>query len=180
MERVSRLVLFNTLVYPTFSWAVKLFAMATILPGIKNWLTSPNGIKQALRLGVYQKDQLSAETIQQYQAPFTDKKARKTLLKSVQRLSLKGFSEIENKLPEFKGPVQIIYGENDKILPKVGQTMQRVKQDLPQSQLISLPNCGHFLQEDAPKQISDAILTFMQQWKTERGAGAWEEVRHNG
>ena len=162
MEKVNRLILFNTLVYSEFSWAVKLFGLATILPGIKNWLTSPSGIKKALRIGVHDKEKLTAAVIRNYQSPFSDKKSRKVLLKSVQRLSLKGFKEIETKLPLFTGPVQLIYGENDKILPGVAHTMKKVKKDLPRSNVKSIPNCGHFLQEDAPKQINDTILAFMK------------------
>ncbi|MBT8220439.1 MAG: alpha/beta fold hydrolase [Bacteroidia bacterium] len=161
MERVHQLILFNTLVFPQFSWAVKLFALATVLPGIRDWLTSPKGIKKAIYFGVYRKDKITADVIQHYQSPFEDMKSRKVLLKSVQRLSLKGFSEIERKLPSFKGPVQIIYGENDKILPKVGATMKRVQGILSQANIISIPDCGHFLQEDAPDKISATITAFM-------------------
>lgn len=163
MERVNRLILFNTLVYPEFSWAVKLFALSTILPGIKDWLTSPSGIKKALQIGVYNKSKLTEDIIRNYQSPFLHKNSRKVLLKSVQRLSLKGFKEIEKKLHLFKGPIQIIYGEKDKILPKVSSTMKKVKENLPQSNIMSIPNCGHFLQEDSPKQISNIILEFMQE-----------------
>jgi len=162
MDRVKRLILFNTLVYAKFSWAVKLFALATVVPGIRGWLTHPNGIKRAIHFGVFDKKNLTEEIIKNYQAPFIDKRCRKALLKSVQRLSLKGFKEIEEKLPLFKGPVQIIYGENDKILPDVAVTMKKVKEDLSQSDIISIPNCGHFLQEESPKEISDAIVKFME------------------
>lgn len=163
MTRVKRLILFNTLVYPKFSWAVKLFALSTVVPVVKDWLTSPSGIKKTMYFGVHQKNNLTEDIIVNYQSPFADKQSRKVLLKSIQRLSLKGFAEIEEKLPLFKGPVQIIYGERDKILPKVGNTMKKVKEDLPQSKVNSLPNCGHFLQEDAPSQISEVVLAFMQQ-----------------
>ena len=132
-----------------------------MLPGIRSWISSPNGIKRAIYFGVSQKDQLTEQTIQHYQAPFAEKIARKALLKAVQRLSIKGFHEIAEKLPQFKGPVQIIYGENDKILPKVQETMEKVKKDLPQAEINALPECGHFLQEDAPSQISQLILEFM-------------------
>jgi len=111
--------------------------------------------------GVHQKDNLNEEIIKNYQAPFTDKQSRKVLLKTAQRLSLKGFAEIEEKLPLFKGSVQIIYGENDKILPRVSSTMAKVKEDLSQSEITSLPNCGHFLQEDEPQKISEVILKFL-------------------
>ena len=163
MERVKRLILFNTLVYAKFSWGVKLFGLATVVPIIKNWLTSSKGIKGAIRLGVYNKENLTEEVISKYQSPFTDKESRKALLKSVQRLSMKGFKEIESKLPSFKGPVHIIYGENDKILPKVSDTMKKVQKDLPQSSILAIPNCGHFLQEDYPEQIAESISDFMNQ-----------------
>lgn len=162
MSKVQRLILFNTLVYPKFSWGVKLFGLMSILPGIRNWLTSSGGIKKAMQIGVYNKERLTKEVVQYYQAPFKDKESRKALLKSVQRLSMKGFEEIENKLHSFKGPIQIIYGENDKILPRVKNTMDKVKEHMPQAQLVSIPNCGHFLQEDEPEQISDLILSFMK------------------
>jgi len=162
MDRVEKLIFFNTLVYPQFSWAVKLFGLASMVPGVKNWLTSPNGIKRAIYFGVHQKEQLNEEIIEQYQAPFKSPNSRKVLLKTVQRLSKKGFLEIEAKLPSFKGPVQIIYGENDKILPDVKQTMERVKKDLPQSNLISIPNCGHFLQEEAAPKISEVLIQFLK------------------
>ncbi|MEM9820413.1 MAG: alpha/beta fold hydrolase, partial [Bacteroidota bacterium] len=63
MDRVDRLILFNTLVYPPFSWAVKLFTLSTMLPGVKSWLSAPNGIRRAMRFGVYQKDRLTDEAI---------------------------------------------------------------------------------------------------------------------
>lgn len=162
-ERVDRLILFNTLVYPKFSWAVKLFGLATILPGLKNWLTSPNGIKKAIFFGVNQKQKLTDEIIAEYQAPFADYSARKVLLKSVQRLSMKGFAEIEEKLSTFNGPVQIIIGTKDKILPRVAKTMKRVKLDLPQARLAQLSSCGHFLQEDEPIEIAGMVDEFMRQ-----------------
>ncbi len=161
MDRVKSLVLLNTLVYPEFSWAVKLFGLSTFLPGIKNLLSSSAGIKKVIYFGVNQKHQLSDEVIQNYQAPFKDSNSRKVLLKSVQRLSPKGFQEIAQKLPSFEGAVQIIYGEKDKILPHVKKTMQRVKKDLPQSTVVALPNCGHFIQEESPEQISQVIWDFM-------------------
>jgi len=165
MERVNRLILFNTLVYPKFSWAVKLFGIATITPVVKSWLTSKKGIKKALNFGIYNKENITEEIIKEYQSYFTNNNSRTVLLKTVQRLSLKGFSEIEEKLHTFTGPIQIIYGEKDKILPKVSETMKKVKNNLAQSKITSIPNCGHFLQEEYPKRISEIILDFMDKSK---------------
>ncbi|NRB48598.1 MAG: alpha/beta fold hydrolase [Saprospiraceae bacterium] len=161
-EKVMRITFLNTLVYPEFSWAVKLFGLSTLLPGVKTWLTSPRGLRAAMRLGIVNKDDLSKQDVEQYQRPFQSKESRKVLLKTVHRLSIKGYHEIAEKLPKFKIPIQIIYGKNDKILPDVAKTMARVKQDLPQAELIALDGCGHFLQEDKPQEIALLMATFLQ------------------
>ena len=159
-EKVKGLVLLNTLVYPQVSWAVKLFLLATFMPGVRHWLSRPAGIRWALRLGVCQKEKLTAEVLAPYQTPFETAEARTALLKTAQGLSPKGFKEIEAKLSGFQGAVCLIYGENDKILPNVADTMRRVKQDLPQAELHALPNCGHFLQEDEPQKLAEMIEVF--------------------
>ncbi len=160
-EKLIRLVLLDTLVYPEFSWAVKLFALMTRLPGVRGWLSSKAGIAWSMRLGVFNKANLSEQDLTAYQAPFSSGNDRKVLLKVATRLSMKGFADMAEMLPELKAPVLCIYGENDRILPEVAQTMARVKRDLPQAQLKALPNCGHFLQEDEPDKIADLMCSFL-------------------
>jgi pimeloyl-ACP methyl ester carboxylesterase len=162
MDRLDRLILFNTLVYPQFSTAVKLFGLAVRVPIIKNWLSGPSGIKWAMNFGVHQKQNLTEEAIKQYQESFQEKNARKVLLKTAQRLSSKGFQEIADKLQHFHGPVQIIYGEKDRILPKVADTMSRVQDDLPQAQVKTFPDAGHFLQEEVSEEIVKVLEEFMK------------------
>ena len=159
-EKVKSLVLLNTLVYPEFSWAVKLFMLASYLPGVKNYLTSEKGIVAAIRLGVFDKSKLNREVLTNYHEPFQTVEDRKVLLKTIQRLNPKGFNTIAEKLPEFKVPLRLIYGENDKILPDVAKTMERVKSDLPQAELFRIPNCGHFLQEDEPEKVAELLAKF--------------------
>lgn len=162
-QKVSRITMLNTLVYPEFSWAVKLFGLSTMLPLVRTWMTSPKGIRGAMRFGVVHKDQLSKMDIEQYQRPFQSKEARKVLLKTVQRLSIKGYHEMAEELPKFKIPIQLIYGKQDKILPDIAETMARVQKDLPQAELTALDDCGHFLQEDKPIEIAHLMSKFLQQ-----------------
>lgn len=160
-ERIERLALLNTLVYPEFSTAVKLFGLAIRMPLLNLWLAGPSGIAFAMRFGVERKEQLTEDVLRPYQAPFEARDARKALLLTGARLGMRGFRQISEKLPEFKVPVRLIYGENDRILPDVAQTMERVKRDLPQAEIASLPNCGHFLQEDEPERLSELLAEFI-------------------
>lgn len=159
-EKISRLALLNTLVYPQVSWMVKLFVFASIAPGLRWWLSSPAGLTWAMRFGVENKQNITAEIAKRYYEPYISKDDRNALLKTASGLSPKGFKEIEEKLPTLSIPVRIIYGENDRILPHVGKTMARVKKDLPHAEVTALPNCGHFLQEDEPLQIGEMLSDF--------------------
>lgn len=162
-EKLEKLVLLNTLVYSDFSWGVKLFMLGVRLPFVRTWLSSAKGIAWAMRFGVEQKEKLTPEVIQNYQVPFKSSSDQKALLKTVSNLSLKAYDEIEEIFPKLKIPIRVIYGVNDRILPKVADTMERVKSDFPSAEVTALPNCGHFLQEDEPEKIGQLILDFMQE-----------------
>jgi haloalkane dehalogenase len=56
--------------------------------------------------------------------------------------------------------VRIVYGERDRLLPDVAETMARVKADLPQAEVTTLPACGHFIQEEAPDQVGPLLAHF--------------------
>ena len=159
-EKVSKLALLNTIIYPEFSRMVKLFVASSMLPGVRWWLSSKAGIEWAMRFGVHRKDNLTDQVLRAYTSPFKTKNERNSLLKTAHRLSMKGFHEITEKLPSLQIPVRLIYGENDRILPNVSQTMERVKRDIPHAELTSLPNCGHFLQEDEPDGIAKLLVEF--------------------
>lgn len=160
-DRIRSLVFLNTLVYSDFSWAVIAFTLALKMPFIKSWVSSPKGIAWAMRFGVQNKERIEGELLAHYQHPFVEQTARHALLKSASNMSLKAFKEMESKLPNFTVPVRAIYGVNDRILPKVADTMKRIQVDLPQTEITPLPNCGHFLQEDKPEQISTLISEFL-------------------
>ncbi len=159
-ERLRRLAILNTLVYPEFSWAVVLFIAACRLPLIRSFMASPRGLRFAMRLGVADRQRLSDEAVAGVQAPFASHEARRALLKAGGNLSPKGFREIAAKLPSLEVPVRIVYGERDRILPDVAKTMRRIQNDLPQAEVTALADCGHFLQEERPEEIGRLLADF--------------------
>ncbi len=159
-ERVQRLALLNTLIYPNPSWAVILFVLSTKLPLVRSVMASPWGLKGAMRLGVHDHRNVTDEVVRGVQAPFKDAASRKALLKAGHGLSPKGFKEIADKLPGLEIPVRVIYGARDRVLPDVAKTMRRVKRDLPQTEVTALDDCGHFLQEERPDDIGELLAEF--------------------
>ncbi len=159
-SRIRRLALLNTLVYPEVSWAVKLFVIGVRTPFLRDLVTSSWGLKKALEIGVTDKKRLSDDAVAGIRAPFTSREDRRALAKAGCRLSPKGFALIARRLPELTCPVRIVYGEGDRILPEVAQTMARVKKDLPQAEVTALPDCGHFLQEERGEEIGRLLAPF--------------------
>jgi pimeloyl-ACP methyl ester carboxylesterase len=92
--------------------------------------------------------------------PFQTPEARRALADAGIGLEPDGFVEIARLLPSLRMPVRVVYGERDRILPDVGETMARVKADLPQAEITALPECGHFLQEEAPAEIGRLLARF--------------------
>ncbi len=159
-ERITELALLNTLVFPDLSASVRLFILASHLPGVRSVLSSPWGVAQSLRLGVTDKAKITDAVAARYQAPFATPHARRALLKAAHGLHPRGFQAIADGLPGLTMPLRILYGEQDRILPRVAQTMARVAELLPHAAVTALPDCGHFLQEDRPEEVAELLAAF--------------------
>ncbi len=159
-QRLEKLAVLNTLVYPEMSWAVVAFVAACKLPVIRTVLTSPWGLRRSLHFGVHDSSRLSDDAVPGTQAPFVDKEARKALLKAGGNLNPKGFKDIARWIPTVEVPVQIVYGVKDKILPDIGKTVSRLSQDIPHAQVSRLEDCGHFIQEERPEDIGEILGRF--------------------
>lgn len=160
LERVEKLAFLNTIIYPELSWAVVAFVMACKLPVVSSILASSWGLKMSMKIGISDSSRLTEEAIKGFQTPFQSQDAQQALLKAGYSLHPKGLEEIAQKLPSLKIPVQILYGDRDRILPDVAKTMQRLQKDLPQAKVKVLNNCGHFLQEERPEEVGQVLSSF--------------------
>jgi haloalkane dehalogenase len=158
--RVTKLALLNTLVYPEFSEAVKEFVRACATPDLREQITSPSGLESIIRDGLADRASLSKDVLVEMLAPFRIAEARQALADAGIGLSRRGFAEIARQLPTLRIPVRVVYGARDRLLPDVADTMKRVKNDLPQTDITVLSECGHFVQEEAPSQVGELLARF--------------------
>jgi haloalkane dehalogenase len=158
--RMTKLALLNTLVYPEFSEATKEFVRACASPELREKITGPAGLETIVRDGLADPAKLDPAVLAAVQAPFGTAEARAALADAGIGVSRKGFVQIARWLPTLRIPVRIVYGARDRVLPDVGETMARVKHDLPHAEVTILPDCGHFLQEEAPADVGALLARF--------------------
>ncbi len=148
------------MLYPEFSDAVKQFVTACSTPELREELTSPDGIEGVMRLGLADQSSLTDEVRAAVLEPFRSNESRHALADTGIGLEFEGFQEIARALPTLDTPVRIVYGARDRILPDVGETMARAAVDLPQAIVTALPDCGHFLQEEAADELGPLLADF--------------------
>jgi len=74
------------------------------------------------------------------------------------RLDEEDTADFESLLPSITVPVRIIWGENDAWLPPA--TAERLHQLIPGSDLVLLPDTGHFATEDGPQKVAATLFDF--------------------
>lgn len=158
--RVSLLALLNTLLYPEFSEAVVEFVTELLTPETREHRVSDAGLAEVMRLGVADPEVITDELLAAVLAPFDTAEARRALVRAAVGLAPSGFTEIAAGLGTIDVPVRVVYGEDDRILPDVAETMARLAADVPHAEITAIPDCGHFLQEDAPDLVAQHLASF--------------------
>lgn len=161
LERVTRIGLLNTLLYPEFSSAVTEFVTELMTPAGAERLTSPGGLAEIMRFGVSDPNVITDEIAAAVAAPFRSDEDRSTLARAGYGLGLRGFAEIAAGLGSIACPVAVAYGAADQILPDVADTFERLQRDVPHAQITKLPGVGHFVTEEAPDAVSAALASFV-------------------
>lgn len=156
-EKVERLAILNTFLHPKLPFLMNLLFLASKTPGVGKMFATPSGVAATIKLGVSNKNALTKELIDTYQAPFESKDAQKALLKQIKDSKLGELNDVMQKLPALKVPVFIIYGEKDIWL---APEMVKIKNELPHACAMAIPECSHFLQEDKPEMVGGLLAEF--------------------
>jgi pimeloyl-ACP methyl ester carboxylesterase len=160
-DRVTAIALLNTLLYPELAPEVIEFAVALMDPERRGELTSPAGLADIMRLGVSDDFALGDDVIAGIQAPFATAADRDALAAAGVGLGIPGFAEIAVGLPSLTQPLRVIYGVQDRVLPDIATTVERLQRDVPHAQVTALAGCGHFVTEQAPARVGELLTEFL-------------------
>ena len=66
-------------------------------------------------------------------------------------------------IPAIQQPALVITGDSDAVVPV--SDSQRLDSELPNSELVILPSCGHVPHEECPEAFEEAVDAWLRQWK---------------
>ena len=159
--RVKSLVLIDSAGYPQkMPWFVWL-ARAPVLGSVGGTLVSPRfATAQVLRKCYYYKDRVTEEQIDTYAYYGSLPGAREAVVATAKQIEPDDVDGLIKQYKTIRVPVLIIWGEEDEVVPlSVGQNFKR---DIPGSELVILPTCGHMPPEEEPGETTRLVKEFLK------------------
>ena len=160
--RITRLCLGNTWCWPVngdfhFEWFSKLMGGPIGRFGSERFALFVNMVMPASM----KRRKLTAAEMHAYRAPFAKGRPRAPLHILPAQITRAGpwLAELERGVARFSGPVHIIWPESD--IAFRARELAHWLQLFPVAGVTRLPNCGHFLWEDAPEECEAALRAFL-------------------
>lgn len=125
------------------------FAMAALDAG---------ALSLVIRRGLYHKARLDNELLDLFNAPMRSALGRKAFLHFAHCLDNRNLTDIAEDLRRLPMPVLVIRGEADVYLSE--EIALRLKREIPDCRLLRIATGGHFIQEDEPELLADALASF--------------------
>jgi pimeloyl-ACP methyl ester carboxylesterase len=159
--RIKKLVLIDSAGYP--QKMPKFIALAKIpgLNAVLSKLLSPRfATTLVLKKSYYDKDKITEEQIDTYAYYGSLPGAAAAVRQTAKQLVPKDIEALIAQYKTITVPVLIIWGQEDEVVPlTVGLNFKR---DIPDSQLVVLPHCGHIPLEEEPQTTRQAIMDFLK------------------
>jgi pimeloyl-ACP methyl ester carboxylesterase len=159
--RVKSLVLIDSAGYPQkMPWFIWL-AKAPVLGSVGGKLVSPRfAAAQVLKKCYYYDDKITEEQINTYAYYGSLPGAREAVVQTAKQIVPDDIEALVAQYKTISVPVLVIWGEEDEVVPlAVGKNFKR---DIPNSELVILPKCGHMPPEEEPGETTRIIKTFLE------------------
>jgi pimeloyl-ACP methyl ester carboxylesterase len=113
-----------------------------------------------LRKCYYHKEKITDEQIDAYAYYGSLPGGREALVATAQQIVPEDIEAVTARYQTIKVPVLIVWGAEDEVVPvSVGKNFKR---DIPNSELVILPQCGHIPQEEEPGVTTRLVLNFLR------------------
>ena len=159
--RIKKMVLIDSAGYPQkMPWFIRL-AGIPLLNSVGTQLLSPRfAAGLVLRKCYYHKEKITDEQIDAYAYYGSLPGGREAVVATAQQIVPEDIEAVIARYQTIKVPVLIVWGEEDEVVPvSVGKNFKR---DIPNSELVILPQCGHIPQEEEPQETARIAKEFLK------------------
>jgi pimeloyl-ACP methyl ester carboxylesterase len=157
-ERLTHAVVMNSVGYDYWPVQPILTLRTPIIRQLVMATMDLGAFQQIVKRGMYYKDRVTPELMDLFWKPLRTPLGRKAFLHFAACLDNRDLTSIAEALKETKVPFLIIRGMEDVYLDE--EIAHRLHREIPGSRALAFPEAGHFLQEDQPERLVDALEEF--------------------
>ena len=162
-DRVRGVVLGNTWFWPADGWRLKLFSIVMGTWPLQYLVLHRNLFVEFVRLATTEK--LAETVMQHYRGVQPTPAARRGIAEFPKQIRAARplLERLAHDVPGQLGskPALFVWGMEDPAFP-LASTLSRLQDTFPDNVVVRLPRANHFIQEDAPDAIAEAILQRFQ------------------
>lgn len=126
----------------------------------------PNFVRTWAAIAYAQPDAVTDELIDILAGPPQDRGAAQAFAAIFRAVTDSRHSpHIKTMLPTLTVPMLLIWGQNDRMIPKQFARPSQYGEYNPNLKLIELENAGHCPHDECPDQVNEAILNWLMTWK---------------
>ncbi|MFQ6088845.1 MAG: alpha/beta fold hydrolase [Candidatus Methanofastidiosia archaeon] len=163
-EKISKLVVMNTTPYHSMlTLPMKLMIRALQTPIFGEIFISlmKFGFKPIFKIFFYKKSSITDESLEEYKRPLIeDENTKRAWLNSMRAIKPEDFKELEKCIKNIKTKTLILWAENDYLVAPLS-IGERLSCEIEGSVLKTIPECGHFMQEESPDLVSKHLSDFL-------------------
>ncbi len=161
-DRVDKLVLINSVGYfdqiPRFieQTRIAFFSKKLLERNFYNQLW----VKSALHQSFYDHSKLTPEIIAPYTEMLGNYETKLSIMESAKQMAVGNMGHFVDSVRGLKTKTLILWGENDTIVS--AEESKRFNEDLENSEVVLIPECGHCPQQEKPKETAEALINFIE------------------
>lgn len=121
-------------------------------------------LRRQLEMTVTDPANMAGETLEAYLAPHRGAIGRASFFEHQVRHYDSTYTErLVDRLDRLTMPVRILWGAEDRWQPTT--YAERLASDIPDAELVTIPEAGHFVIEDAPERVTEEILDVLSRMR---------------
>lgn len=159
-ERVARFVVMDTGPYAEWPFLCRLAIGLASKPFFARWMLTRVGFALAMKLFLVQNaGVVNSEVVDIHRAPWIEDSATRQAFSHVVGVPPVRLVEPRERLRSIAAPTLILWAEKDRVLP--ASIARELQGDIPNAELATVPDCGHFLHEEQPELIVEHLARFL-------------------